>query len=403
MGWLCVSRMSFGFIFMAFTGAVPVLLREWRITAGQAGMVHTGWHFGYLVSLFAAGFLSDRFGAKRTFLAMSGAAVVSAMAFATLAGGFVSALVLYTVTGLCSGGSYTPGLALISQRFGATRRGAAMGWYLAASTIGYAASLLLGSLLLATLGWRASFIAAALGPCVGLSIAVRVLRDSPNLVPARSTFATTIRYLVDVWRDKAAMLVIWGYAFHAWELLGLWAWLPAYLSAAAARSHTAEAAASIGSLLAALSFATNASGSVVAGRLSDRIGRTSVMLAMTVASVSLSFAFGWFFAAPLWILTLVAIAYNLAALSDSSVYSAALAELVPADRLGAAYALRAAIGFGLGGLSPVVFGVVLDRISGHTGVRGLLAWGFAWTSLAIGALPGLIAVYRSGRLGRGGR
>ena len=80
LGWLCVSRMCFGFIFMAFTGAVPVLLRDWRMSAGEAGLVHTGWHFGYLVSLCAAGCVSDRYGAKRTFLAMSCAAVASAHA-----------------------------------------------------------------------------------------------------------------------------------------------------------------------------------------------------------------------------------------------------------------------------------------------------------------------------------
>jgi MFS family permease len=372
--------MSFGFIFMAFTGAVPVLLKDWRISAGQAGLIHTGWHLGYLVSLFAAGFFSDRFGAKRTFLAMSGAAVVSALAFATMAQGFVSALALYTVTGLCSGGSYTPGLTLISQRFSAARRGAAMGWYLAASTMGYALSLVLGAALLASFGWRASFIAAAMGPCVGIAIASWVLRDSRNIVALREAAESKVQSLMAVLRNKPAMLAIWGYAFHAWELLGLWAWLPAYLAAAARRTHEPEAAASVGSLLAALSFATNAVG--------------SVMAVMTVASLACSFAFGWLFGLPLWLLTIVAIVYNLVALGDSSVYSAALTELVPADSLGAAYSLRAAIGFGLGGASPVIFGLVFDHFTGDPQQGPELGWGLAWAALGVGAIPGLIAVRR---------
>lgn len=41
--------------------------------------------------------------------------------------------------------------------------------------------------------------------------------------------------LVEVIRNKPAMLAIWSYAFHSWELLGLWAWLPTYLAAVATR------------------------------------------------------------------------------------------------------------------------------------------------------------------------
>lgn len=386
--------MSFGFIFMAFTGAVPVLLRDWRMTAGEAGLVHTGWHFGYLVSLFAAGIFTDRFGAKRTFLSMSCGAVASALLFAIFARGFWSGLALYTMTGLCSGGSYTPGLALISERFPRERRGAAMGWFLAASTFGYALSLLMGGALLARFGWRASFVAASLGPLVGLSIAAGVLKTTPNIIAARERQPGGLRALSAVLRNRAAMLSIWGYAFHAWELLGLWAWLPAYLTAAASRSHDAAVATALGSVLAAVSFATNAVGSVAAGRFSDRIGRAQVMLMLTLLSIACSLAFGWLIGLPLWALTLVAIVYNVAALADSSVYSTALTELVPPQHLGAAYSLRAAIGFGLGGLSPVVFGLVLDAFTTPAQGRGLMSWGMAWAALGMGALPGLVAVLR---------
>jgi len=37
---------------------------------------------------------------------------------------------------LCSGSSYTPGLTLISERFGSQVRGRAMGFYLAAASLG---------------------------------------------------------------------------------------------------------------------------------------------------------------------------------------------------------------------------------------------------------------------------
>jgi MFS family permease len=394
LAWLCASRMCFGFIFMAYTGAMPVLMKQWDMSAGEAGLIHTGWHYGYLVSLFTAGFLTDRVGAKRTFLLMSWAALASAIAFAAFANGFTSALVLYTLTGLCSGGSYTPGLALISQRFAPSRRGGAMGWYLAASSIGYALSLLFGSVLLSAVGWRASFFAAALGPVLGAWIGHRVLRHTRDNDMPHRVDRGSLKSLLEVMRNKPAMLAIWSYAFHSWELLGLWAWLPAYLSAAAVREHGMAAAVSLGALLSGLTFLTNAAGSVAGGRLSDRLGRTTVMLMMTLTSLFCSVAFGWLYGLPLWALTAVAIVYNLTALGDSSVYSTSLTELVPARTLGAAYSLRSVIGFGLGAISPAVFGWVLDYFTGLTGERGTIAWGMAWLVLGVGALPGVLAIVR---------
>jgi MFS family permease len=394
---LCASRLSFGFIFMAYSGALSVLMGAWSMSAGQAGLIHSGWYAGYLVSLFIAGILSDRIGAKRTFIGMSVAACVSALLFATFADGFASALLLYALAGLCSGGSYTPGLTLIAERFEPSRRGSAMGWFLAASSLGYALALFMAGGILAAWGWRAWFLATAAGPLIGAAISYRVLAHTKNIVlpPHRGP---GLRAFVDVLRNRPAMLAIWSYAFHSWELLGLWAWLPAYLAAAATREHGAAAAVGIASVLSGVTFITNAAGSVAGGKLSDRLGRPYVMLLMTCASVACSLSFGWLFAVPLWILTTVAVVYNLAALGDSSVYSSALTELMPAASLGAAYSLRSVLGYGLGAISPLAFGLVLDLVSHASGERGTIAWGSAWLVLGLGALPGLWGIVRLRRL-----
>jgi len=394
LGWLCLSRMSFGFILMAYSGSLPILIQDWGMSAREAGLIHSGWQLGYLVSLFVVGVLTDHLGAKRTFLLTSLAACASAWLFALFANGFLSALLLFSLTGLCSGGSYTPGLTLISERFSAERRGAAMGWYLAASSMGYAISLLLGSRVIGEFGWRYGFFAAASGPVVGAAIAFCLLRSTRNVVVQRTHQVRAVQRFVLVWHNRPAMLAIWSYAFHAWELLGLWAWLPTYLAAAAARAYGAGDAVRVGLSLAALTFAVNTVGSILAGRLSDRLGRTSVMLVLASTSVGCSFVFGWLIATPLWLVTGIAVLYNLTALGDSSVYSSALTELVPQHLLGAAYSLRSALGFGMGALSPLVFGVVLDLFSSSAGGRGTLAWGMAWLALGIGAMAGPLVILR---------
>jgi MFS family permease len=102
--------------------------------------------------------------------------------------------------------------------------------------------------------------------------------------------------------------------------------------------------------------------------------------------------------APLWVVTAIAIVYNLTALGDSSVYSSALTELIPQHLLGVAYSLRSALGFGMGAISPLVFGLVLDLFTYVTNERGTVAWGMAWLTLGIGALAGPFAILRLRRI-----
>jgi MFS family permease len=391
---LCVARAGFALIFVAYSATLGLLKQDWGLSSAQAGLIQSAFHVGYLVSLFAIGFLADRYGAKRTFLATSVAACASALAFAVFANGFVSALLLHALAGLCSGGSYTPGLTLIAERFPATRRGRAMGYYLAASSLGYAASLWLSSLLIVASGWRAALVACALGPVAASLLAAWVLRGSRNVVHPAG-YANPLRALLDVWRNKPAMLAVWAYVFHSWELLGMWAWMPTYLGVVLARGGEASAGmASLGIAFAALSYLISTAGSIGGGVLSDRWGRTAVILLMSFASLACSFTFGWLIAAPVWIVVAVAVAYNLTAIGDSSVYSTAMTELVPGPGLGAAWALRSVLGFGVGAVSPWVFGLVLDFGQKSAAVGSNAAWGWAWTALGVGAVLGPVATLR---------
>jgi MFS family permease len=388
---LCLARTGFALIFVAYSASLGLLKHDWGLSSAQAGLIQSAWHAGYLVSLFAVGFLADRYGAKRTFLAASIAACASGLAFALFADGFVSALLLHGLAGLCSGGSYTPGLTLVSERFPAVRRGRMMGYYLAAASLGYALSLWLSSVLVVTSGWRTAFLACALGPVAASLLAAWVLRGTRNVVHP-SGYANPLRALAEVWRNKPAMLAVWAYVFHSWELLGMWAWLPTYLGVVLAHGgRGGSGMAGLGIAFAALTYFLSMAGSIGGGVLSDRWGRTAVILLMSLASLVCSFSFGWLIAAPAWIVIAVAIVYNLTAIGDSSVYSTALTELVPAHCLGAAWALRSVLGFGFGAIAPWAFGLVLDL---EGGLRIDAAWGWAWTALGLGAMLGPIATLR---------
>lgn len=395
---ICASRLLFSFVFVAYAAILPLLQDAWGMSASQAGLVQSGWHAGYVVSLFSAGLLADRYGARRTFLWMSAATCVAALAFALLSDGPWSALALYTLTGVFAGGSYTPVLALISERFPAGRRGRAMGWFLAAGSLGYAIGLAASGPLVSWGGWRFSLVVAAAGTVAGTVLAFRLMRGWRDAVHAAHARQAQGARMLEVLRNRPAMLVIWAYTFHCWELLGMWAWMPAFLSAAAARGAALDATAvGLGALLAGLTHLSSMAGSLLGGGWSDRFGRTALMLGMGLASLACSVAFGWLVAAPLWLLVALAMFYNLTAIGDSSVYSTALTEVVPARILGSAYAIRSVLGFGVGAVAPWVFGLVLDGARAAQ-LGETTAWGLAWCSLALGALPGPLMAWRLRRM-----
>jgi len=388
---LCTSRVGFSLIFTVYAASLPVLLGAWQMSAAQAGLIQSGWHVGYLVSLFVAGMLTDRIGARRTFLLMSVAACATAVLFSRAANGFWSGLVLYCLAGLASGGSYTPVLALIAQRYGKDKRGTAMGWYLAAASFGYAVSLIACAALAPWAGWRAGAMLSAIATVIGAALgwlALRATHETPAHVASNVSWIASARQL---WRNKPAQLAIWSYSFHCWELLGMWAWLPAFLVAAAAHGgqlsgDLTTSSLAIGVGIAGLCHLAGAFGNIAGGTLSDRIGRTGVILIMSCASLACSFSFGWLVSSPLWLVTVVALVYNLTAIGDSSVFSTVLTETVPPSQIGFAFSLRSVVGFGMGAISPWVFGVVLDWAG--AGTPDQRAWGLAWCSVGIGGLFG---------------
>lgn len=393
--WLCASRTSFTLIFTAYAAAIPLLKPEWGMSAGEAGLIQSAWHFGYLFSLVAVGFLADRYGAKRVFIVSSVAASTSAMVFALFAESFLTGAILYGLTGLFSGGSYTPGLTLIAERFQSARRGRAMGFYLAAASAGYALALVLTGALTPLIGWRGAFIVNAAGPLLGTLLALVALRDTPNVVHPRTTGEAAEKPVGVILGNRPAMLVTWAYTFHSWEMLGMKAWMPAFLSAAAAYStgSSATAAASLGAGLAAVAYVGSMAGSVFGGWLSDRMGRTWTMMVLATISAACSLALGWLIDLPLWLLVAICAFYSFAAVGDSSVYSTAVTELVPPRHIGAAYSVRSVLGFGAGAIAPWVFGLVLDA-AGAMEATPVVTWGLAWCSLGVVALLSPVATWR---------
>lgn len=399
---LCASRVLSATWFVAYSAVLPLVREDWGLSARDAGMIQGAFHLGYLASLFIVGFIADYFGAKRAFLVTGVAGFLSPIAFVLLVDGFWSALWLHALTGLTQGGYYTPVLAMVNEHVERQRRGRAMGFMIAASSAGYALALGVAGLVLMFAGWRAALAVVAAMPALSWLVAVVAMRSTPNTVHPRPEGHTVLSSIPAVLRNRKGMLSVWGYTCHSWELLGLWAWLPAFLTAAlVAGGAGAGEAAALGLALSALTYVANIAGSIVGGTMADRWGRTQTILLWSCVSLALSFSIGWMIALPVALLVAIACLYNFSAIADSSVHSTVIAESVPPHILGAAYAVRSVVGFGTGVISPVVFGWALDLAGGGKMSGDTFAWGVAWMTLGLGGLLGPVATWRLQRIMRG--
>ena len=196
------------------------------------------------------------------------------------------------------------------------------------------------------------------------------------------------RFTGAVLTNRPALLVIAGYTFHSWELLGMWTWTPAFLAACfVAAGSEVTRAAGLGPYLTSAFHVTGTFASLVAGVLADRWGRTPVIFAMASLSAACSLVFGWLIGGPIWVVVAVGLLYGFTALGDSPIYSTAITEVVAPAYRGAALALRSLAGYGAGAAAPLLFGAILDALGGSA--AGGSAWGPAFGSLG---LAGLVAV-----------
>ncbi len=367
------------------------------MSAAAAGSIASGFQIGYAVSLVIFSTLADRISPKLLYLwSLSWAALLS-LGFAFLARDYLSALLLYTIVAISLGGTYTTGLMILADQYPVKRRGMAMGFFIASTSLGYALSLFLSGIALPVGGYRLSFLLTCLGPLVGSILAWIALFKTEVSAQKRQEGQ---RFMKDVLGNRPARLLIGGYAFHSWELLGMWAWTPAFLASCLAIGGTeALRAAGFGSYIAASFHVTGLLASFSMGALSDQLGRARVILMMSGISMVCSFVFGWSIGWPFILVMGIGLIYAFSALGDSPVLSAALTEAVDVQYLGASFGLRSFLGFGAGSISPLVFGAVLDWTNPALSTPiHYTTWGWAFSILGLGGFGAVWIAYRFGKI-----
>ena len=318
---------------------------------------------------------------RALFLAGALGAAAANLGFAYLAYDEASAIVFRVLTGFALAGVYPVGMKIVTGWF-RRERGFAIGILVGALTVGASLPYLFRAVgTLSGLDSQAIVASASLaGVAGGLLVAASVSRG-PFDVPAPRFSLAVARA---AFREPSVRLANLGYLGHMWELYAMWTWIPLFFAASFAAAGVADPAAA--SLAAFGVVAAGGIGCVVAGRLADRVGRTTLTMAAMAVSGSCAVAIGLLFGAQPILTFALGVVWGISVVADSAQFSVAITELGPPGTAGSALALQTATGFLLTGITISLVGLL--------SASDALGWRLVFALLAAGPLVGILAMGR---------
>lgn len=372
--------------FAAYTTLLPALQREWAFSNSEAGLVSGIYYAGYVMATPVLTSLTDRVDSRRVYLVACLISCVGAAGFMLFAGGLASALLFQFLIGAGLGGSYMPGLKMLTDPLEGSGQSRAVAFYTSSFGIGSTLSILACGWIGAAYGWQAAFAWGAAGPLVAaVLVSLRMprgrTRTAGHPAPALLDFRPVLR-------NRRTLPYIIGYSAHNYELFGQRSWMVAFLVFTASL-QPADAPMLIGAAtLAAMINLLGPVMSVSGNELAIRFGRTRVIFTFMTASGLLACVLGYTAALP-WLLVflIMCVHYSLMLGDSAALTSGAVASAHPDER-GATMAVYSFVGFSSAIFAPLVFGAVLDLAGGN---RSVLAWGLAFGSIGIFGLLSPVA------------
>ena len=184
------------------------------------------------------------------------------------------------LVGVALAGVYAPGVRLVATHFERSG-GVATGTVVGALTLGSATPHLVRGL--GDVPWQATIITtSALADIAAFVVSpVRLGPGAPATPPL--DLSAAMRAL----RRRPVRLTTAGYLGHMWELYAFWAWMPAFVIASRHAAFGVDPGRlEIGAIVFAAIGLAGFAGAVIAGRLADRIGRTTTTSAAMLMSAA---------------------------------------------------------------------------------------------------------------------
>lgn len=337
---ICLGVVGAMTCWFSATAILPDLIRDWSLTAGQAGWLTNAVQIGFVLGALAASLVNLPDIVRLTrLIAVSALLAAGANAVLLLEPGFAGAVAARFATGVALAGLYPPAMKLMATWF-VRGRGLAMGFLIAGLTLGSSMPHLFRALG-DGVDWRIVVICSTLTTLSSAVIFGALVREGPHGF-GRATFDP--RQAIEVLRSRPVFLANLGYFGHMWELYAMWAWFLAFAGAAAQAGATPFGSPS---MFAFVVVASGVVGCVLGGALSDRIGRCLTTAGMMVISGCCAALIGFAFDGPAWLLVVIAVIWGISIIGDSAQFSAAVTELAKPSLVGTALTLQVSIGFAL--------------------------------------------------------
>jgi len=368
----------------AFPALLPAFVGEWGLSNTEAGWISGVLFAGYTMAVPVLTTLTDRIDAKRVYLFGALVAGLSGLAYAFMAEGFWSALGLRFLAGIGLAGTYMPGLKAMVDRTRGPQQARWISFYTASFSLGTSGSFMIIGAVAEIWGWKAAFALAGICALAAFVLVLALLERAEPTPPAQPVNPFDFG---PVFRNRAAMGYVLGYAAHVWELFGARSWMVAFLAwvlaaqpGAAGPSPTATA--TIGALLAM-------GASLLGADLALRFDRRRVCAFAMLSSAALAAVIGFLGGLPYGLVVGLMLLYNVLIQIDSAALTTGAVMAAAPDRRGATIAIHSLLGFGAGFIGPLAFGMVLDMAGGGT---SSLAWGLGFASLAVAVGLGPLAL-----------
>lgn len=278
----------------------PYIKAEWSLSDKELGGLVSIISIVVAVGGLPVALMADRVSRVKSIVAMAttwSLATISCM----FAGSYAQLFTARAVVGAGETGYGSVGAALISSLFPKRLRGALLGAFFAAASLGSVLGVVLGGVIAAQWGWKAAFGVVGI-PGLALALLYLLVPDyktvalSPRLDKITHSASGTLKHIFGTLaRTRTLLWVCVGAAMQLIVVSAIWSWLPSYLN----RFH--GMAPDQASKQAALVVLVGALGSVFWGYVVDRLALSranrklsalAVLCLVTLAVFLLAFSAG---------------------------------------------------------------------------------------------------------------